>query len=144
MKTIKLFLLALTCSSLISCGEDTITVVQSTIESTQTCRATFITDIEFRYTATYFENGDVYVSCELTDFAINNSASSSKFYSSLSSTIQSINLECALFHEISVTQAGEFIFDVIGGIPGMTFLDDIQMTTTTYEFQPSECQSEFF
>ncbi len=127
-----------------ACTDEKI-IESPSVEAVQSCQAFFYQDIEFRYTTTYLFNGDIFVNCELTDFALNRSVSSVKFYSSEDLTLEAINLECSLFHEITPSSlAGEFVFDTINDTPGMTFLNEVGPSETNFVFQTSECTLDVF
>ncbi len=131
---------------LVSCSEDETIVYESAVQSIQVCQAEFITGVEFRYTTTFFVDGNVFVNCELTDFQLNRSVTSTQFYPSNSSTSAATRLECINNHALSASAGGEFIYDVVGGVPAVTFIDTIANPdiTTTYDYLPEECDTQFF
>lgn len=148
MKSFKvLFITLSSVLTLISCTDEKI-IVAPAVESIQSCRADFIQDIEFRYTTTFFVSGDVFVSCELTDFELNKSVTSTRFYSRDSNTQAAAQLSCSLLHEITPgSSAGEFVFDVVNNAPGVTFLNEFPLpggSLQEFVYDPTECTFESF
>lgn len=146
MKKCKIMFLTLCLFWLGSCEGDETVVYESAVERIQTCRAEFITNIEFRYTMTFFADGNAFVSCELTDFQLNKSVSSNQYYPSNSTTSGAIRLECINNHALSASAGGEFIFDVVNGLPAVTFIDTIAQPdiTTVYNYVPADCETQLF